>query len=199
MEQINKYRSPIVLGVLIMFLLLFAFYMLGIQPDIQKIAGKRSEISRLSMENGLLQTKIDELGNGAAPDAEQEALLAALPRGDGSEQLILDLRSLEAKTYARIKDVTFNLDNPNPIQEMTGSADIQFPAVKQIKMTAVVEGGYTEIYNWMMMLQLLPRIVNVDSFSFQQPVQQPGQTSGSILTANVTFTAYYEEAPAGQE
>ncbi|KGE20438.1 type 4a pilus biogenesis protein PilO [Paenibacillus wynnii] len=199
MEQINKYRSPIVLGVLILFLLLFAFYMLGIQPDNKKIAATKSEISQLSLENGMLQTKIDKLKTSEVKDATQEAVMIALPRGDGSEQLILDLRNIEAKSYARIKDITFNVDDVNPIQEMTGSADVMFPTVKQIKMTAVIEGGYTEIYNWITRLQLLPRIVNVDSFSFQQPENQQVQSSGGILTANISFTAYYEEIPTEQK
>lgn len=199
MEQINKYRSPIVLGVLVLFLLLFAFFMLGLQPDSKQISENRSEISLLEKQNEMLQNKVDELKSSNALDPEKDALLAALPIGDGSEQLILDLREVEAKTYARIKDITFTLDDTNPIQQMTGSPDIQYPTVKQIKMTAVVEGGYTEIYNWMSMIQLLPRIINIDSFNFQQPHEQrTAQSPGSILTANISFSAYYEDKAAAQ-
>ncbi|WP_379135559.1 hypothetical protein [Paenibacillus sp. sgz500958] len=196
MEQINKYRSPIVLGVLVMFLLLFAFYVLGIQPDIKQSSVNKDNISQLQLENNTLQKSIDELKNDDEENAAQAALMEALPRGDNSEQLILSLREIEAKTYARIKDVSFSLDDANPIQEMTGSTDVQFPTVKQIKMTAIVEGGYTEIYNWIQELQLLPRIINVDSFNFQQPVEQTMQGADGILTANVSFTAYFEEEPA---
>lgn len=65
MEQINKYRSPIVLGVLILFLILFAFYMLGVQPANKEISAQSSEISQLEKEAEMLQNKINELkGSG---------------------------------------------------------------------------------------------------------------------------------------
>lgn len=75
MEQINKYRSPIVLGVLILFLILFAFYMLGVQP-LRKISAQSSEISQLEKEAEVLQNKIYELkGSGTEGDLEQKELL----------------------------------------------------------------------------------------------------------------------------
>ncbi|MNP84808.1 hypothetical protein D3C76_1842780 [compost metagenome] len=44
-------------------------------------------------------------------------------------------------------------------------------------------------------LQTLARIVNVDSFNFQQSYEERSKDSPeSILTANIAFTAYYEVA-----
>jgi type IV pilus assembly protein PilO len=194
MEQFNKYRSPIVLGVLILFLVLFAFYMLGVQPTNKEISAQNAEISQLEKEAEILQTKINELKSSAASlDSEQQELLAALPKGDDSEGLIDDLRAVGMSSQARLKDVSFILDEADPIQQMTGSAEVLFPTVKQIKMTAVVEGTYTSIRQWMDELQMLARIVNVDSFNFQQSYEERSANSPeSILTANVAFTAYYE-------
>ncbi|MGE7613998.1 type 4a pilus biogenesis protein PilO [Paenibacillus sp. NPDC101420] len=194
MEQFNKYRSPIVLGVLILFLMLFAFYMLGVQPTNKEISAQNAEISQLEKEAEILQTKINELKSSATSlDSEQQELLAALPKGDDSEGLIDDLRAVGMSSQARLKDVSFILDEANPIQQMTGSAEVLFPTIKQIKMTAVVEGTYTSIRQWMEELQTLARIVNVDSFNFQQSYEERSKDSPeSILTANVAFTAYYE-------
>lgn len=194
MEQFNKYRSPIVLGVLILFLMLFAFYMLGVQPTNKEISAQNAKISQLQKEAEILQTKINELKSSATSlDSEQQELLAALPKGDDSEGLIDDLRAVGMSSQARLKDVSFILDEANPIQQMTGSAEMLFPTVKQIKMTAVVEGTYTSIRQWMDELQMLARIVNVDSFNFQQSYEERSANSPeSILTANVAFTAYYE-------
>ena len=196
MEQFNKYRSPIVLGVLILFLMLFAFYMLGVQPTNKEISAQNAEISQLGKEAEILQTKINELKSSATSlDSEQQELLAALPKGDDSEGLIDDLRAVGMSSQARLKDVSFILDEANPIQQMTGSAEVLFPTIKQIKMTAVVEGTYTSIRQWMEELQTLARIVNVDSFNFQQSYEERSKDSPeSILTANVAFTAYYEVA-----
>ncbi|AIQ38179.1 type 4a pilus biogenesis protein PilO [Paenibacillus sp. FSL R5-0345] len=194
MEQFNKYRSPIVLGVLILFLMLFAFYMLGVQPTNKEISAQNAEISQLEKEAEVLQAKINELkSNAASVDSEQQELLAALPKGDESEGLIVDLRGVSTSSEARLRDVSFILDEANPIQQMTGSAEVLFPTVKQIKMTAVIEGTYTGIRQWMEELQKLPRIVNVDSFNFQQSYEERSEnTPESILTANVAFTAFYE-------
>jgi type IV pilus assembly protein PilO len=63
-------------------------------------------------------------------------------------------------------------------------------------MTAIVEGDYASVRNWLTALQLMPRIINVDSFSFQQSGESAENgEAGSIITANITFTAYYEDAP----
>lgn len=194
MEQFNKYRSPIVLGVLVLFLLLFAFFLLGFQPTNNKIAEQESEISQLEQQNSLMENKIEELNSSAANDEEQDALLAQLPRGDGSEQLILDLRAIGTMTNARLKDIGFTLDDTNPIQVMTGSPNVVFPTVKSIKMTAVVEGSYINVRNWMTALQLLPRIINVDAYSFQH-----SSDSNNIISANITFTAYYEKSSEPSE
>jgi type IV pilus assembly protein PilO len=198
MEQINKYRSPIVLGVLILFLILFAFYMLGVQPTNKEISAQSSEISQLEKEAEVLQNKINELkGSGNEGDLEQKELLGELPKGDDSEGLIVDLREVSTSSQARLKDLSFVLDEANPIQQMTGSAEVSFPTVKQIKMTAVVEGTYSGIRQWMDELQALPRIVNVDSFNFQQSYEdRTKNNTESILTANVAFTAYYEATAA---
>ncbi|WP_339170122.1 type 4a pilus biogenesis protein PilO [Paenibacillus sp. FSL H8-0282] len=198
MEQINKYRSPIVLGVLILFLILFAFYMLGVQPTNKEISAQSSEISQLEKEAEVLQNKINELkGSGNEGDLEQKELLGELPKGDDSEGLIVDLREVSTSSQARLKDLSFVLDEANPIQQMTGSAEVSFPTVKQIKMTAVVEGTYSGIRQWMDEIQALPRIVNVDSFNFQQSYEdRTKNNTESILTANVAFTAYYEATAA---
>ncbi|MNB86452.1 Pilus assembly protein, PilO [compost metagenome] len=201
MEQINKYRSPIVLGVLILFLILFAFYMLGVQPTNKEISAQSSEISQLEKEAEVLQNKINELkGSGNEGDLEQKELLGELPKGDDSEGLIVDLREVSTSSQARLKDLSFVMDEANPIQQMTGSAEVSFPTVKQIKMTAVVEGTYSGIRQWMDELQALPRIVNVDSFNFQQSYEdRTKNNTESILTANVAFTAYFEATAAASD
>ncbi|WP_410512578.1 type II secretion system protein GspM [Paenibacillus sp. BR2-3] len=202
MEQINKYRSSIVLGVLALFLILFAFFMLGVQPTNHEIAAQKNEIAQLEEQNALIQNKMNELQNSDM-DSEQAAALAALPRGDSSEQLIRDFQSIGIKTKAKLKDVGFTLSDTNGIGAINGTEEPQYPTVKEIKMTGVVEGNYQQIHDWLQELNALPRLIQIDSFSFQLPYEQRSEkTPGSILTANVTFTAYYEvlkEAEAAKE
>nr|WP_254075551.1 type 4a pilus biogenesis protein PilO [Paenibacillus tritici] len=168
--------------------------MLGLQPGSREIKDQESQLSQLNEQNSLLESKIEERKNDTAQEAEEAALLAQLPKGDHSEQMILDLRSIGSVTGAKLKDVSFSVGEENPIQQMTGSSTVAYPTVKQLTMTAVVEGDYAGICSWLHALQQLPRIVNVDSLTFQRSSDggATGSTS-SIITANVSFTAYFED------
>lgn len=188
MEQINRYRSPIVLGVLVLFLLLFAFFLLGFQPTNTKIAEQEAEMAQLEQQNSLLQRKIDERQSSVENSEAEDALLKQLPRGDASEQLLLDLREVGTMSDARLKDIGFAAEDTNSVQDRSGSAAAVFPGVKQLRMTALVEGTYSNVRSWLNALQLLPRIINVEAFSFQH-----SSNSGNIISANVTFTAYFEQ------
>ncbi|MBY0009490.1 type 4a pilus biogenesis protein PilO [Paenibacillus typhae] len=194
MEQINKYRSPIVMGMLILFLILFAFYMLAIRPVSSDIAVQSSELSMLELERSAIENKINELkGAGDSLSADEETALAAIPSGDGSEALINDLKAIGASSHARLKDIGFSLTDTSTASDWAGVAAASAAGLQEIKMTAIIEGGYAEIHEWLKQLNKMPRLVTVDSFAFQQPYEFPtAQNPGSILTANVAFTAYYQ-------
>lgn len=194
MEQLNKYRSTIVLGVLVLFLLLFAFFMLGLQPTIDELSDQKLEMVRVEEETALLQSKVDEMkgtdGTGGLSAAES---LTALPQSDSTEQLVLDLRLVGARSQATLKNVDFNLSGMNEIFLMTGSSQGVYPFIKEVKMNAEVEGNYEQIYAWIEGLERLPRLIKVDSFSFQQPSGQPELNTNTEMTANIVFTTYYED------
>lgn len=92
-------------------------------------------------------------------------------------------------TNARLKDVGFALEDNNQAQVTMGTSEAAFPEVKTVKMDALVEGTYSNVLSWMNALQLLPRIINVDSFSFQH-----SSNSKNMISASITFTAYYEKS-----
>ncbi|CAM4278169.1 type 4a pilus biogenesis protein PilO [Paenibacillus typhae] len=194
MEQINKYRSPIVMGMLILFLILFAFYMLAIRPVSSDIAVQSSELSMLELERSAIENKINELkGAGDSLSADEATALAAIPSGDGSEALINDLKAIGDSSHARLKDIGFSLTDTSTASTWAGVAEASAAGLQEIKMTAIIEGGYAEIHEWLKQLNKMPRLVTVDSFAFQQPYEFPtAQNPGSILTANVAFTAYYQ-------
>lgn len=189
MEQLNKYRSTIVLGVLVLFLLLFAFFMLGLQPTMDEMNEQKLEMTRIEKETAILQSKVDEMkgtdGSGELSAAES---LTALPQSDSADQLVLDLRLVGARSQAILKNVDFNLSGINEIFLMTGSSQGVYPFIKEVKMNAEVEGNYEQIYAWMEELERLPRLMKVDTFRFQQP-----SGTQTEITANIVFTAYYED------
>ncbi|SEU14770.1 type 4a pilus biogenesis protein PilO [Paenibacillus sp. NFR01] len=200
MEQINKYRSSIVLGLLILFLLLLAFYMLGIRPVNNDMEARDAEVSLLQRERDALENKINELQTAAgSPDADETPLLAAIPRGDDTESLIRSLQTISQNSYARLKDIGFSLADNSAAGNWAGLGQAT-AGLNEIKMSAVVEGRYGDIHEWLKELNDMPRIISIDSFTFQQPYQFPTATNpGSVLTANVAFTAYYEAPTAAAD
>lgn len=182
------------MGLLILFLLLFGFYMLGIRPVSSDITGQKAEISLLDQEQVLLQNKINELKSAEDATASgEEPALTAIPLGDSSEALILDLKSIGDNSHARLKDIGFSLSESSTVSAWTGIEANSAAGLNEIKMTAIVEGGYAEIHEWLKQLNDLPRVIAVDSFAFKQPYEFPAPLKpGSILTATVSFTAYYE-------
>ncbi|WP_162515366.1 type II secretion system protein GspM [Paenibacillus pinistramenti] len=198
MEQVNKYRSSIVLGLLVMFLVLFGFYLFAIRPASHKVTDQDNQIAQLQEERTLYENKIAELQQAAAsPDPAEEAALQAIPKGDDSESLINELQRIGDDSHARLKDISFTLADPADTATWTGLSGTSITGLKEIKMSGIIEGGYTEIHDWLKQLNTLPRLVSVDSFAFQQPYEiVTAQQPGSILTANVSFTAYYEAETA---
>lgn len=190
MEQLNKYRSTIVLGVLVLFLLLFAFFMLGLQPTMDEMNEQKLEMARIEKDTAFLQSKVDEMKgtDGSGGELSAAESLTALPQSDSADQLVLDLRLVGARSQATLRNVDFNLSGINEIFLMTGSSQGVYPFIKEVKMNAEVEGNYEQIYAWMQELERLPRIMKVDSFRFQQP-----SGTQTEITANIVFTAYYED------
>lgn len=190
MEQLNKYRSTIVLGVLVLFLLLFAFFMLGLQPTMDEMNEQKLEMARIEKDTAFLQSKVDEMKgtDGSGGELSAAESLTALPQSDSADQLVLDLRLVGARSQATLRNVDFNLSGINEISLMTGSSQGVYPFIKEVKMNAEVEGDYEQIYAWMEELERLPRIMKVDSFRFQQP-----SGTQTEITANIVFTAYYED------
>ncbi|MBW4081628.1 hypothetical protein [Paenibacillus sp. S150] len=194
MEQINKYRSSIVLGLLLMFLILFAFYMLAIHPANSDLNSRNVELSQLQQEQALLENKISELSGAGTVSQDQEQAMAAITQGDDTEGLILDLQRISKSTYASVRDISFSLADASNIAAWTGIKPALLAGLKEVKMTATVEGYYAEIHEWLKQLNELPRIISIDSFNFQQPYElRTPQKPGSVLTATVSFTAFYED------
>src|SRR4051794_5376552 len=109
MELINKYRSAIILGAVVLFLLLFAFYLLGLQPTTSTIKDQEAEINRISGMNTLIQGKMDEIKVAEGNNEEAQGAAISLPEGDNTNQLILDLIGIEKSSYTQLSDIEFTL------------------------------------------------------------------------------------------
>nr|WP_274528490.1 type 4a pilus biogenesis protein PilO [Paenibacillus piscarius] len=152
------------------------------------------EISLLGQEQEILVNKINQLKSAEKEaGADKDTMLAAIPQGDDSEGLILQLQRIGNSSHAKLKDIGFLLAESSEISAWTQIKPEATGRLKELKMAVVVEGSYAEINEWLKQLHDLPRIIAIDSFSFQRPYEFPSPGKpGSILTANVSFTAFFE-------
>lgn len=190
MEMLSKNRNSVVLGTVLLFLLLLLVFLFGIRPLTGTIEERGEELDRIQKQNGLIQGKINEIKSAnPSEDLDAAILKAMLPGTDDSEQLLLDLSRIGKETRVELKNASFAKMESNRIHILAGSAEPLYPAIKELSVSTVVSGTYNEIREWMVELQEIRRLIVVDSFSFQQPYEF--KEPGSLLTANITFTAYY--------
>ncbi len=190
METLNKNRNTIVLGTVLLFLALLLVFVAGVRPVTGTIRERGEELDRIQGQNHVIQAKIDELKNSKQEEElNSTELQALLPGSDDSEQLLLDLSRIDKETQVELVNAAFANADGNRLHLLTGSTEPIFSAVKETSVNAVVSGTYDEIRQWLIELQEFERLLTVDSFSFQQPYEF--KEPGSLLTANVTFTAYY--------
>ncbi|MBD7967694.1 type 4a pilus biogenesis protein PilO [Paenibacillus gallinarum] len=194
MERINKYRSVIVLALLLGFVLVFAFYWLGLSPTIDKLDEQGQELVQLEGEKQLLQNKLDEMKGNVEGQNSIDPEWDALPQNDMADQLILDIRAVNARSEATLKAIDFNLTQSNELHLMLNEEETMYPHIHEIKMNADLEGTLSQIESWMKELESLPRLMKVDSFALQHR-SESGSMADPILTATLVFTSYYESAP----
>lgn len=193
MERINKYRSVIVLALLLGFVLLFAFYWLGLSRTIERLDEQSQEMVQIEGEKQLLQNKLDEM-KGEAGQEQVDPEWDALPKNDMADELILDLRTVTARSGATLKSIDFNLTSENELHLMLHEQEAVYPYIQEIKMNANLEGTLSQIESWMEELESLPRLMKVDSFAFQHR-SESGSIEDPVLTATFIFTSYYESVP----
>ncbi|USB33686.1 type II secretion system protein GspM [Paenibacillus sp. YPG26] len=190
MEIVRKYRTVLLPAAVLLFLLLFAFYMLAVQPVVKEAAAQQEEISTLEQDNGLMQNRVNELKGNNEDSPEMAAIREYLPASENTEQLILDFAQINRKAAVILQDVQFTLPESNLIRSSSSKDKSPFPTVREVKMTATLEGNYSQIKLWMSELQKLKRLIAIDSFNFQRPYET--QAPGSVIKATVSFTAYYD-------
>lgn len=189
-EMIQKYRTVLLPAAVLLFLLLFAFYMLAVQPASNEAASQQEEITTLEQGNDLMQNRVNELKGSSEESPEMEAIREYLPASENTEQLILDFTRINQKASVILQDVQFTLPESNLIRTSSSKDKSPFPTVREVKMTATLEGNYDQIKTWMSELQKLKRLIAIDSFNFQRPYET--KAPGSIIKATVSFTAYYD-------
>lgn len=194
MVSMNKYKSVIILAILLGFVMLFMFYWMGLSPLLEKSSEQNLMLVQRKEEQQLLQNKVDEIRAEMEGEETSDEKGDALPQSDMADELILDIRKITARSAAVLKSIDFNLTQSNEIHLMTNEQEGSYPQIYEIKMNAQLEGTYMQIQNWLKELEELPRLMKVDSFNMKRRSDSASVNDNSMMTATIVFTAYYESA-----
>lgn len=194
MVSMNKYKSVIILAMLLGFVMLFMFYWMGLSPLLEKSSEQNLTLVQRKEEQQLLQNKVDEIRAEMEGEETSDEEGDALPQSDMADELILDIRKITARSAAVLKSIDFNLTQSNEIHLMTNEQEGSYPHIYEIKMNAQLEGTYMQIQNWLKELEELPRLMKVDSFNMKRRSDSASVNDNSMMTATIVFTAYYESA-----
>ncbi|REE66670.1 type IV pilus assembly protein PilO [Paenibacillus taihuensis] len=208
MEQLNKNRSLAVLLIAVLFLILFAAYSFVIKPSSGSNSDQQAEIDRLTGQTELLSKKLAEKKESNKSYSEA-GVQNALPLWDNTEQLLLDLQSIEQQTSATTITATFSPDSDgkqadgetdsaslgnigldtssdNATAGNSSSAELG-SYVKKLGVSVVIKGSYTNVLHYVEKLQTMPRLITVDSFDIAK-----SSSADKPLSASITFTAYFD-------
>lgn len=206
MDQLNKNRSLVLLGLAVLFLVLFAVYMYLVKPTASDLDDQETKIAQLSQERSLLQRKLKEKQEQSASYSD-EAVQRALPLWDNTEQLMLDIGTIEGRTGAETLSATFNAADDQDLEGIIQSSESgasggeaakdTLPAgIKKLKAATVVQGTYEQVLAYVDTLQKLDRLITIESLDIAK--SGDAEAAGAKIKANLMFTAYFDPAYRSQ-
>lgn len=179
----NKNQSMITLAIMIMFLVLLVIYMTMLQPANKELSNKNKQVEQLRNQSDLLTKALSrKIEKGKLPETEVQA---ALPLWDNTEQMVVSIKEIGQMTGTKLSSVSFSVSDSNQINTIIGGQEPMYPTVKELKVQAVIQGSYDQIRSWIVQIQKLPRLVNVDTVRYSLPVT--GTTA-----AEISITGYFD-------
>ncbi|RIX54047.1 hypothetical protein D3P08_07280 [Paenibacillus nanensis] len=181
--SLNKSQSMSIIAIIAMFLLLLVIFLIVLRPSFKEVEEQKRQVAQLEEQNAMLQKVLANKKEKTKdlPDDVQKAL----PLWDNTEQMVVSMKELAAATNTSLSSISFSVSDTNQIQAIAGGSEPLFPTVGELKVQTVIQGAYSEVRGWLVELQKLPRVVNVDSVRYS--VGASGE-----MSAEVNFTGYYD-------
>ncbi|WEK53393.1 MAG: type 4a pilus biogenesis protein PilO [Candidatus Cohnella colombiensis] len=191
-QWLNKNRQLVILGLVLLFLILMVLYVFLINPTSEEIDSKKTEIHSLEQNRTLYEKKIVQKQQ-AGSDFNSNEIQSAIPLWDNTEQLLYDLTKIGEATHTEFRSISFARSENNQLQGIIGGEASQYPSIRELKASIVLDGTYIDIMNWIESMQLLPRLIVIDSFS----LEKPDESKMSLpITVIINFTTYFDNSYA---
>lgn len=184
MDKTNK-RSATFLITVIAFLVLLMLFILLYLPsnkELSSVKAKKDELNnKVQTLQNVLDKKITKKGK-----LDEEAVQAALPLWDNTEELILQLNEIGKESKAEIKDGRVNFVEKSAIEPRNEASEVLFQDVRQLVVSLTINGTASEVMYWVELLENLPRLIIVTSFDLRK-----GDTDGTAVV-DISFVALFD-------
>lgn len=182
-------------------------YLFVLQPMMEEIEMKEVELERATTEANEYLTQLELIQPEESMES-LEALSQSIPVTPTVEQIIRDIEQLEIETQTTIENISFEIiklssdESEAPMieiliadkkEEHEGIDDL---LLSKVSFTIDLNGGYSNIKEFIKGYNDFPRTVRLDEITFKnnlQGGQQASNSSPSIpeMDATLSFTAYY--------
>lgn len=189
MAGLTRGKIAVVISVVValLFVMLYVNFINPLQKERKQLSAtlenKQAELQRLTERLAAV---------GQVTDKEKIQLAQVrhqIPEQPYPELLIRDIRMLEVISGLRVTNYMFL---QGQAAQVTGENDILSKAVP-LQYTTNVTGEYNQLYRFLEELQTGPRLMQVNSITFNSEASVPVTVhrDKQELSANVTLTAYY--------
>ena len=169
-------RAILILGVLILILLMVAYYFLLFSPLRQEYLARYDERTQKEAQRAKLERTIAELENVRrnAPDVERQILEYSkrIPEQDEIPTLVVQIEEI-----AEGAGVTQLLIEPGSPEVPPGGGDFS-----RIPIRMSFEGTYEEMQDFVLRLRNLARLVTINGVTYEEVEEQGGRTEGGRTT-----------------
>ncbi len=169
-------QAILILGVLILILLLVAYYFLLFNPLRQEYLARYDERTQKDAQREKLERTIAELENVRrnAPDIERQILEYSkrIPEQDEIPTLVVQIEEI-----AEGAGVTQLLIEPGDPEVPPGGGDFS-----RIPIRMSFEGTYEEMQDFVLRLRNLARLVTINGVIYEEVEEQGGRTEGGRTT-----------------
>ena len=190
MEQITRFRIPIITGVGALVLVIVV-YMAWISPEGTKLASARAQQTQLESQQMHLQTELITLRGEKAHQVSN------------CQQLTNDLTQVPGTPavdafFQQVSQLAVNAGDPNTpsisVTNATGGAG----GTKEVAVTLTLTGSYSQMTAFLSGLETFPRLFTVSAINVTGgPVATGGSApSGGNYSLNLTGDIYYSAGQA---
>lgn len=184
MDNTNK-RSVTFLIIITLFLVLLVLFVLLYMPTNKELSAVKDQKNSINHKIVTLQNALEKKAQPVGAKFDEEAVQAALPLWDDTEQIIVKLKEIGLATEADLTNGGITFMEGNEMHLLSNQNDPIYTDVQQMNISLKAKGHETEVIEWIDSLENLPRMTLIKSLRL---IHQDEDKDS--VTVDLTLTAY---------